>query len=451
MPDAQFPDAHETPEAIQWHEGMLLAPPHFQQFALRQEALLHYHTMAIAPFHWGVRRLKIDPGLLVNGTLRVLALEAVMPDGLVVSLPPDPSSGIELDLVPYVEDLKMGAAMVHLAVPAQRLSGGPVKGELPRYDSVEGDAVPDENTGEGEIRIPRLRPRLSLLVTETPPKKYVSIPLAGVTYQNETFSLTDFIPPSLLVPVQSEIGEICSLIVKRLREKAGFLSEKIRSSASTLEMPLILEMKGLVQSLVSNLPPLEGVLYTGVAHPYALYLALCGVVGHLAALGPSLIPPVLSPYNHNDLRFTFEQIRDFAFRMIDEGILESYTAIPFQFEGGVFSLTFQGTWADMPLVLGVRRQPGQSERDVISWMEECLIGSQEKIPSMRDKRILGAVRKMLEEKDDELVAVGGTIFFSLRADPEFIASDEMLQVLNTGDPIGARRPAEILLYVRNVT
>ena len=42
--------ASDIPEAIQWHEGMLLAPQHFQQLAWRQETLLHYATLAASPF-----------------------------------------------------------------------------------------------------------------------------------------------------------------------------------------------------------------------------------------------------------------------------------------------------------------------------------------------------------------------------------------------------------------
>ncbi|HHC24263.1 MAG TPA: hypothetical protein ENK58_02435, partial [Desulfobacterales bacterium] len=65
------------PHAIQWSEGMLLAPQHFQQVNTRQEALLHYHLMTIAPFHWGIQKLEIDESLLLqDGTFRVSELEA---------------------------------------------------------------------------------------------------------------------------------------------------------------------------------------------------------------------------------------------------------------------------------------------------------------------------------------------------------------------------------------
>ncbi|MDF1750691.1 MAG: type VI secretion system baseplate subunit TssK, partial [Alphaproteobacteria bacterium] len=77
--------ARELPDAIQWHEGMLLAPQHFQQLAVRGEELIAYHTATSSPFHWGIRHLKVDPVQLVSGIFRVLELEAVLPDGLIVT------------------------------------------------------------------------------------------------------------------------------------------------------------------------------------------------------------------------------------------------------------------------------------------------------------------------------------------------------------------------------
>jgi len=40
-----------VPAAVHWHEGMLLAPQHFQRAALRSEALQAYHITAASPFH----------------------------------------------------------------------------------------------------------------------------------------------------------------------------------------------------------------------------------------------------------------------------------------------------------------------------------------------------------------------------------------------------------------
>lgn len=440
--------ANEIPDAIQWHEGMLLAPQHYQQWSLRHEALLHYHVSAGVPFYWGIRHwpLKVDPALLGRGTLRVSELEAVMPDGLLISHGLHEADDLEVDLTPHVEEMKKRPLPVHLAVPVRKPV--PVKGDLPRVRSYEGNPVPDENTGDNEIRIPRLRPCVSLLVTESPPQKYVTFPLVKVRYVNETFALTDFISPCLATPLRSPLGDMCSRVVKRLREKAVFLSEQARAPSSTMGMPLTLEKKNAIHALVAALPHFEAVLNTGVSHPYAVYLALCSLVGHLAALGESLLPPDLKPYDHHDLRATFEPVVEFAHRMFDEGIPETYRAFPFNLDQGMFGLRFDGSWMSRRLVLAVRGQPGMSERDVASWVDTALIGSSKRIPSMRDRRVLGPVRERIE-RDDELVPTRGVVLFTLKPDPEFLEPNEMLQIVNTGDRVATLRPAEIVLRVKN--
>jgi type VI secretion system protein ImpJ len=443
-------DARNLPAAIQWHEGMLLAPQHFQQLSLRHDELLHYHLTTIAPFYWGIHRFKVDSNLLIEGTLRVVELEAVMPDGIVVSRLGQEESDLEMDLSPFTEEMKQRDLTVHLAVPAKRVGSASTKGELARYDSVEGQPVVDENTGESELSIPSLKPRLSLILTDTPPQKYSTFPLLKVAYKNETYIMTDYIPPTLTIPTKSAIGEICASVAYRLREKAIFLSERVRSPSSAMRGALLLETKSMIQSLVSELPHFEAVLNTGVSHPYTLYLSLCSLVGQLAAVGYGLIPPVLEPYDHNNIRESFEQAKAFIFRMIDEGILETHTPVPFEFEDGTFGLKLEEGWITQTLIIGVRARAGMTEKDVLGWIDESLIGSGPKIESMKKKRILGASRKKIEG-DKELIPARDVVLFSVKAERQFIEPNEVLQVFNTSDPAGKRSPAEIVLYVKNVS
>ncbi len=70
---------------IQWHEGMLLTPQHFQQEGARIDTLLAWQTVATNPYGWGVRELVIDEARLSTGTVSVLRLEAILPNGMAVS------------------------------------------------------------------------------------------------------------------------------------------------------------------------------------------------------------------------------------------------------------------------------------------------------------------------------------------------------------------------------
>jgi type VI secretion system protein ImpJ len=433
-------DSKQIPEAIQWHEGMLLAPQHLQQLSQRNETLIQYYLHAVAPYFWGVRQLEIDQKLLVSGVFRILRLEAIMPDGLVVSH----TSGHDADLKLPLQDARQPVT-IHLAVPARSLVA--TKGDLPRYHSIEGEPVVDESTGDGEIRIPRLKPQLRLLAGAIPAAKFVSFPLVKVQYKNESFSLTDFTPPAVRVPVGSAIYEMCSLTAAKIRERALFLSEQVRSPASASRIPLMLETKSRIQNLVAGLPHFEAVLGTGMAHPYELYKAFCMLAGHLAGLGYSMVPPVLAPYDHNDLQGTFAQLQEFAFAMMEEGIPESYMAIPFQLSKKTFSLVFESEWKDRRVFLAMRGPAGMSEKDVVAWGEQARIGSASLMQSMRDKRILGASRNLIQSYET-LVPARGVILFSLEYDAQFIRPDEVLQLVNDSE-IAGMHPAEVILYVKN--
>ena len=85
-------------DPVEWFEGMLLAPQHFQLMNARVDSLVAWHTLAAAPFSWGVRRLVFDHGLLPAGVLRVLALDAIMPDGTAVTYSAESSQQGRLEL-----------------------------------------------------------------------------------------------------------------------------------------------------------------------------------------------------------------------------------------------------------------------------------------------------------------------------------------------------------------
>lgn len=433
--------ARDVPAAIQWQEGMLLAPQHFQWLSLRHENLVHYHAASISPFHWGVRHLAIDDVKLVDGVLRIVELEAVMPDGLVVSHSAGDLPDLSVDLAEHAELIQQRPMMVYLAVAIR--GRGLALSE--RYGPDEGGPVPDENTGEGDLPMPILRPRLHLLLGDDPPAKYVGFPIAEIEYRNEVFARTRFEPPWLRVSAGSPIYDLCSSIAARLREKAAFLADQVRSPSASARVPQLLETKSMVHYLVGELPAFEAVLRTNQSHPFPLFVALCSLLGHVAGLGRSLLPPVLDPYDHNNLFASFEQARVAVARAIDEGVNETYSGYPFALEGDQFHILFDPAWANRTLILGVRAAPGVPEIDTVGWMASALIGSRPLILGLRDRRVTGAPRKRIDA-DGDLVPARGVTLFSFTPDPEVVVPGEELVILNPG---GARRPEEIVLFVKN--
>lgn len=440
--------ADEIPDSIHWHEGLLLTPQHFQQLSLRQEALLQYGVAIIAPFNWGIRHLKIEVPSLFHGQVQIKQVEAVMPDGLVVLTRLDDE--LQVDLNEH-DGLKQRPMKVYLAVARQsrKLSTG----EHARYSSYEGEPVSDDFTGEGKVRIVRLAPRLQLIVSDVAPPETVSFPLMEVEYKNGSFVQTDFIPPLLIVTsnpqlgAQSQLGRECERIVSLVRDKAQQLASQSNGHSSNGAMTLDLETKSWIRSLTASLPQLEAILGTEVAHPYPVFLALCSMAGHLAALGPKLVPD--RPfYDHYDLRSTFQPVIKFIEQAIQQGLTSSFSSHLFAYHDGVYDLRLDRDWMSRRLVIALRGRPGVSPDELIQWGEECLIGSQPHLQSMREKRILGARRNHIR-RDGDLVPPRDVVLFFLKADTEFIEPDEILQIFNRSTQGNTARPVEIVLHVKN--
>ena len=444
--------AHEIPDAIQWHEGLLLTPQHFQQLTSRQEALVQYSTSVIAPFCWGIRRFKHDPITLPTGTLGVVELEAVMPDGLVVSHGPDSASfELQIDLTKHKEQMTDKPLTVYLAVGASH--DGNSNGDVKRYMPTRGAIVPDEVAGGKPCEISRLKPQLAL-VTDWPQAKYIGFPLASVIYKDSIFSFDDeFIPPLLNIPFQSTAGDVPAIAAQRLaamcaetavlvRNRATYLADEDRSDAHQGDVRSEVETRSLMLSLVGCLPQLEALLQIGVAHPLTVYLSLCAMAGQLAVIGKEMVPPSFKAYKHDDLYATFKPVLDFIDRTLNQGVPCSYKSFPFRYYQGAFELRFDRSWMSKPMAIAMKVPRGMSEADVIRWGETCLIGSQSKIGLIRDNRILGARRHHVDRVGD-IVAGNRVALFSLTADREFIEPEKFLQIVN----YEGSRPSEIVLHV----
>ena len=77
------------PDLIQWHEGLLLSPQHFQQLSLRLESLIQAVPGRYFPYFWGVREYEYDSSEFTAGVINVRVLDAVMPDGFHVVFSPE--------------------------------------------------------------------------------------------------------------------------------------------------------------------------------------------------------------------------------------------------------------------------------------------------------------------------------------------------------------------------
>lgn len=435
---------HDIPDAVQWHDGMMLAPQHFQEQELRRDMTRAYHTRTLSAFHWGIDTLEIDDVLLVEGTLRILELEAVLPDSTAVSLRASEDRELERDLSEYEDEAKEQPITVHLALPARSERNS--QEALQRYDSVEGQPVPDRNQDGLSVRIPRYRPRLTLLVADTPPSRYTSFPLARVEHTENGFTLTEYIPPRLNVPEESSLGALCRSVARQIRDKAHTLAERVQSQAVESGTAMELDGKQMIHMMVSGLPRFEAQMRTGTAHPYALYLSLCTIAGNMAGLTRRLIPPSFPAYDHAEIRACFTEVIAYLDRALEEGVQEAYVSVRMEPIDTGFEVLFEEDWVGRDLVLSVRQRPGQSTEEIEHWMTQSMIGAASYLEPMRERRVLGVPREPITRAGN-LVPARNALLFRIDSTSEFIVPGETLVVQRDEAQGDAEPPLEAILYV----
>lgn len=446
-------------DRIQWHEGMLLAPQHFQQESARIDALVGWQTLAGQPAAWGVRRLVVDEALLSRGVLRISLLEAILPDGMAVRFDAATSQDatLELDLAPYTSagaNASTGDVPVYLVVGTTRSLRLP--GQPSMFRPIASSLVADEVSEALEEEVPRMAARVALMAGQAPGAAWVALQLMTVVLDNEIVRRGAYWPAQLAVAMDSPLSLRARKLAALMRAKAVFLAQQSATNASRLEDRMaMLELRAQLASVTVHLPMLEATLALPVVQPLALYLALCAQLGALAALRPGAVPLVPPDYVHADSCQAFDTVLA-SLESLALEVSQQWRGVPFTFDGGLYTLALQPRWLEVQLegrpgsrlVIGLR---GQSEPELAAWMLGATIGSRTVSASLRDRRMPGAARTPIASAPElGLRAATGTALFEVAIDPEFIVAGQEL-VISNENGTGARggvRPQEIVLFIK---
>lgn len=434
------------PERIQWHEGMLLAPQHFQQSQARTDALAAWHMLTAAPLAWGVRHLEIDMGLLASGLLRVTALDAVLPDGTLVwhDASRADHGTLELDLAPVAGKLELAPQDIWLTLAlsrSSRESGAPT-----RFASVAYGPVEDEVSEAVPAEVPRLRPGLGLATGAVPTSLWQHLLLGSVQKDNKQIRLGDELPPLLRLERDHPLCQRAWKLAAQLRSKAAYIARQTKVPSSRAEDRLAsLEHREVLRCLLAGLAPLEAVLQTRPLHPHSLYMALCSLLGPLALLRAGAMPLLPPPYEHARPRAVFEQLMSHLEEAMAE-VTQDHVLVLFEFKDGAFTLQLQPEWVTQRLVVGLRGQP---EKDAIAWMQGAVIGSASSWNSLRERRVLGAVREPIDSVPELGVrSSNGYTLFAIEAAAPLVSAGQALLISNSNETLAAQRPPEAVLFVK---
>ena len=432
-------------DRIQWHEGMLLTPQHFQQESTRVDALVGWQALAGQPTGWGVRELVVDEALLTCGMLRITALEAVLPNGMAVCHRSGRAQGaaLELDLAPFAAALAQGELAVYLVVGTARSLRLP--GQPSMFRPLESGLVDDEVSEALAEEVPRMGPNLALTAGKLPGAAYVHLRLMSLRKENEIVRRAPFWPAQLAVPAGSDLFGRAQALAAQMRNKAVFVGRQSAAGSSRLEERLaMLERKAQLASLTFNLPLLEAVLQVPAPQPLALYLALCAQLGPLSALRPGAVPLAPPPYVHADSYAAFDAVLGHLERLAGE-VSEAWKTCTFTLDGAVFALPLREEWMGERLVVGLRGQGGAA---LARWMAGAVIGSRTVSTALSQRRVLGAPRHPIEGAAELGLRADGCALFAIELSEQFIVAGQDLLISNVNQHLQAEGPQEIVLFIK---
>lgn len=419
---------------VQWFEGMLLEPQHFQQ----QEQYHHKKNLiyqaASTPFFWGVQTLEIDTDLLSSGTFLIKNLLAIMQDGSVLQITDQEDQKPQLAL----EDQKnidwSKPQPIHLCVVKHRDDAANMYSDFPRYESVEDKDFLDENTGKSPVSIPRLKHKIILIAGEKVPYRYVSFPIAMIQKQDVGFIIKSFSPACQMVKKNSLLYKEASKIISQIRQKLNFLSSKIQTSDiedSNSVFQTLVRYSTILSPLV---PKGEVMLDSEASHPFDLYKELCFIAGSMANLRRDQVCPRLPDYRHISPLSCYRKV----IRLIQDylSIIQQFsTEISFTYDvaESAYTLDLREEWQwKNQWVVSLYYPVDKESSMATTWAENAIITTEEHLEETREVRVLGAKRTVVNSVPDlALPTKQNVVYLLIDQDDKFINPHGKLVIYNT--------------------
>ncbi|MBL8511021.1 MAG: type VI secretion system baseplate subunit TssK [Betaproteobacteria bacterium] len=446
-------------EAVQWWEGMMLSPQHFQQNDIYWHRYLAYRMAAASPHAWGVQKLTIDLDQLTQGVVKVSELTCILPDGLVIEYPGyyDSNTKLEIDITEALEKSPQGLK-VSLVVPLRGPAAARQGSTMQRFDAVGGEQMLDENTGDAQVSVERLRPRIDLMAGNSLPGKYCACPLLEVERDSKGHvRLTAYHPPMLSLDASAFLGEqgmqrrlaaLAQSLWTKARELTGDLSDDSEEKLLSAESSQLLQV---ARHLGMGLPALNIAVTGGGTHPIAAYRALAQMVGHVAAIGVNPIPPKMEAYRHDDCWPQFGIAIDYMYTKLAT-VNSHYECLSFaQFGEFSFARHLSNDCGDTVLI--ELKSPNLSVTSLGHWLAAACVGSDDLLPHLSQRRLLGATVKPLSHA--EIIARNlrpGSAMFELKNQHIEIPAKGLTEVFRPGRSLviqganGEAMPAGIVLY-----
>lgn len=449
----------KLPDAVQWSEGMLLSPQHFQQNDIYWHQHLRHRLQAVTPHYWGLQHMRCS---LIKEVIHISELECVLPDGLAVQFPGNsarqPAGNLELDVG---SNLKSGTSMrVWLWVRERGATAARHDDNERRYNSILGPQTADENTGEANLAIERLQIVFQLYLGTSAPSS-CACPLLELERDAQgLLAVTKYHPPMLHLSsadfhqehsLHRRIDRLNETLWAKTRELAGDCDDaqpdhNDQSDENRQHLAVARQLASCLPQLAINIEP--------QCHPSRLYQAVAQVVGQVASIGPNPLPLNMKPYLHDDCMPQFQAAFDYIEAKLAL-VNTSYESLPFAQVGkqpGRFARRLFADTSDQ-VIVELKPRGTQTQDQLRRWMNEAIIANENLLPQLLRTRLQGALVRPLTAREikDNKFRPNAALFVIKSQDiatpdkglqPAFSAEQSLLI---QGEP-NADMPASIVLY-----
>lgn len=374
------------PAMVCWYEGMAMLPQHFQLQALRNETLSAALARCANPWFWGVNQLHIDEAALCAGTLRILRLEAIMPDGTPVEYDIGRDSPLTFDcsrLLPAAPDSEH---LLWLALPPLSRAGQWLSMDT-RHRSINSVPLPDLCSGEFPESIPLWQPAPRLVCSHER-ADFICLPLLQVTYTEGGFRQSEWFAPAPRVSEESYLSRHTRQLCLQAREKILFLSREMQLAHQSQRTHDWLWLTLSLQSIQGALPLLESLMTSAQTHPQDLWRVLCLFIGQTAILTQDKTLPLLPAFDYQNMHPGFTTLFTLLKTQLAH-IHRRYQRLNFSKLDNHFSLQLPpDIHGGEQVVVGLLMPAGDTARAGV-WLQQSLVASQPFLNILRRQRMHG--------------------------------------------------------------
>ncbi|MDR3180181.1 MAG: type VI secretion system baseplate subunit TssK [Holosporaceae bacterium] len=423
---------------IQWHEGMLLSPQHFQQSDGYMQHLFSVFGLSCHAFCYGIHELMVDTSALASGVIRLMKTRGIFQDGYHFDYDALSDTPLEKNLSEYFLS-HTAPVKIYLAIPVRKEGCNELTGDMARYYSDEIIGINDENTGDNLINIPVLRPRMRLLLEHEIDARYTSFPIFEAEKAIDGGVVaTNFIPPYITVDEHSKVSVMCREVAQIIRGKVSYFADRKDNYASTALDESMTALRLLMQAVL----PLEAIIKINRIQPFEMYKCLLHAVSNIISINPTSLIPMLPAYDHENIFSTFNALLQYA-KSILAAMKQRYDIIHFQKEENVFKLQMRPEWLKgEEIAIGIQRAFSASDNEILNWISGVQIASESMLHLIKDRRVLGAERSIME-RGAYITQPNGMTILAVKTKSAYIKTSENLCLVNSSQQI---LPEEVVLY-----